>query len=138
MRAPRAATAELGYGEAKTEAEPARAGVKKVAIPRKGKPSTARRKVEPARGFRDLVKWRAGSEGRIAVLGRRYGWARSLMDGTPGAATWCGWGVFAHNSVKLAHLAAVGAATQSVTQRAPRALGAGPPGSGPPTVLLPA
>ena len=49
----------------------------------------------------------AWSEGKIAVLKQpATGWARSLMDGTPGAATWCGWGIFAHNSVKLAHLAA--------------------------------
>lgn len=31
-----------------------------------------RKKVEPARGFRTFVNWRAGSEGRIAVLEHRY------------------------------------------------------------------
>jgi IS5 family transposase len=131
-RAPRAATADHGYGEAKTEAELAEAGVKKVAIPRKGKPSTARRKAESSRGFRDFVKWRTGSEGRTAVLKHRYGWARSLMDGTLGAATWCGWGVFAHNSVKLAHLAATKGTTAPAPRRRQAPPGNAPPGAAPP------
>jgi len=131
-RVPRAATADHGYGEAKTEAELTEAGVKKVAIPRKGKPSTARRKVESSRGFRDLVKWRTGSEGRIAVLKHRYGWARSLMDGTPGAATWCGWGVFAHNSVKLAHLAATKGTKAPASRRRQAPPGNAPPSAAPP------
>ena len=93
---PRRVAADHGYGEAPVYKELEDLGVKKVTMPKKGKLSQARKKVEPARGFRDLVKWRTGSEGRIAVLKHRYGWARSLMDGTPCAATWCGWGIFAH------------------------------------------
>ena len=46
-------------------------GVKNVAIPRKGKPPAARRQAGAARGFRRLVKWRTGAEGRIAALKAR-------------------------------------------------------------------
>ena len=56
-------------------------GVKTVVIPRKGKPSARpAASVEHGRGFRRLVKWRTGSEGRISYLKRRYGWDRTLFD----------------------------------------------------------
>jgi IS5 family transposase len=103
-RAPRAVTADRGYGEAKVDQELTELGVTTVVIPRKGKPSTARREHEHRRGFRRLVKWRTGSEGRISYLKRRYGFDRTLLDDLAGAQTWCGLGVLAHNSVKIAHL----------------------------------
>ena len=103
-RAPRAATADRGYGEAKTDEDLTELGVKNVVIPRKGKPSKARREVEHRRGFRRLVKWRTGSEGRISYLKRRYGLDRTLFDGLEGARTWCALAVLAHNTVKIAAL----------------------------------
>jgi hypothetical protein len=36
---------------------------------------------------------------------RGYGWDRTRLDGTQGAAIWCGHGVLAHNLVKIATLA---------------------------------
>lgn len=79
-------------------------GVKTVVIPRKGKPGQARHELEHGRGFRRLVKWRSGSEGRISYLKRRYGFDRTLFDTMAGAQTWCGLGVLARNSVKIAGL----------------------------------
>ena len=76
-KVPRAVTADRGYGQA----------------------------VEHSRGFRRLVKWRTGCEGRISYLKRGYGWDRTLLDGRNGAAIWCGHGVFAHNLVKISALA---------------------------------
>jgi transposase, IS5 family len=113
---PKAVAADRGYGGAETDAELEQLGVNKVAIPRKGKPSAARKKAESAPGFRKLVKWRTGCEGRVASLKRNYGWGRSLMDGTAGTSTWCGWGVFASNSIKISHLAA---SRQRATATAP-------------------
>jgi IS5 family transposase len=75
-----------------------------VAICRKGQPGAARRATEHARGFRRLVKWRTGCEGRISHLKHRYGWDRTMMDGIDGAGIWCGHGVFAHNLVKITGL----------------------------------
>jgi IS5 family transposase len=103
-RAPRAVTADRGYGEAKVDEALGDLGVKNVVIPRKGKPSAARRATEHRRGFVRLVKWRTGSEGRISYLKRRWGWDRTLLDGLSGATTWCGLGVLAHNAVKIAVL----------------------------------
>ena len=101
----RSVTADRGYGELVTERELQALGVRTVAIPRRARPSAARRAVEHARGFRTLVKWRTGCEGRISYLKRRYGWDRTRLDGRDGASIWCGHGVFTHNLVKISALA---------------------------------
>jgi IS5 family transposase len=102
---PRAVTADRGYGQATVERDLQAAGVRTVAIPRQATTSPARKAVEHGRGFRKLVKWRTGCEGRISSLKHRYGWDRTLLDGRKGAAIWCGHGVFAHNLVKIGNLA---------------------------------
>jgi len=104
-RTPRAVTADRGYGEASLERDLTDLGVRRVAIPRKGKPTAARREFEHRRAFRDKVKWRTGSEGRINHIKRSYGWNRTELTGVNGARTWCGHGVFAHNLVKIGTLA---------------------------------
>jgi len=104
-RVPRAVTADRGYGLAWVERDLYELGVRTVAIPRRSRPSPARKTVEHGRGFRRLVKWRTGCEGRISHLKRGYGWDRTLLDGTNGAAIWCGHGVFARNLVKISALA---------------------------------
>jgi IS5 family transposase len=103
-RPPRAVTADRGYGEAAVDQELHALGVQRVAIPRKGQPGRARQATEHTRGFRRLVKWRTGSEGRISYLKHRFGWDRTRMDGIDGARIWCGQGVFAHNLVKISGL----------------------------------
>jgi len=102
---PRAVTADRGYGQAAVEHDLHAAGVRTVAIPRQATTSPARKALEHGRGFRKLVKWRTGCEGRISYLKHRYGWDRTRLDGRQGAAIWCGHGVFAHNLVKIGNLA---------------------------------
>ena len=103
-RAPRAVTGDRGYGEARIDQELTDLGVVRVAIPRRGRAGPARQVVERQRGFRRLVKWRTGCEGRISCLKHRFGWDRTRMDGLQGARIWCGHGVFAHNLVKIGGL----------------------------------
>jgi len=103
-RAPGAVTADRGYGEAAVDRDLDDLGVQRVVIPRKGRPGAARQATQRSRSFRRLVKWRTGSEARISCLKRDYGWRRSLTDGETGAATWCGWGVLAHNATKISAL----------------------------------
>jgi len=105
-RPPRAVTADRGYGLASVECDLHRLGVRTVAIPRMSKPGAARRQFEHRRAFRDKIKWRTGSEGRINHLKRSYAWNRTHFTGINGARTWCGHGVFAHNLVKISALAA--------------------------------
>ncbi len=107
-KAPRAVTADHNYGEVAVDDDLHHLGVTTVAIPRKGRPDTARRETQHRRGFRRLVAWRTGCEGRISCLKRGYGWDRSRLDGEQRTTTWCGYGVFAHNLVKIVNLAAAG------------------------------
>jgi IS5 family transposase len=104
-RVPRAVTADRGYGQPAVERDLQALGVRTVAIPRQATTSPSRKTIEHGRGFRRLVKWRTGSEGRISYLKRGYGWDRTLLDGKNGAAIWCGHGVLAHNLVKISALA---------------------------------
>ena len=103
---PRAVTADRGYGYASVERDLHALGVRSVAIPRASKPGAARREFEHRRAFRDKVKWRTGSEGRINHIKRSYGWNRTELTTIHGARTWCGHGVFAHNLVKIGALTA--------------------------------
>ena len=103
-RVPRAVTADRGYGEAAVDRALDDLGVQRVVIPRKGRPGAARQATQRSRPFRKLVKWRTGSEARISCLKRDYGWRRTLTDGHTGAATWCGWGLLAHNATKISAL----------------------------------
>lgn len=135
-RAPRAVTADRGYGEARIDAELADLGVTKTAIPRRGKPGSARTKLQRTRSFVRLVKWRTGSEARISCLKRDYGWRRSLFDTLAGTQTWCGWGVLAHNSIKIAALNSLADTTATAPPptsrpRQPRSI----PGTDPPTPM---
>ena len=105
-RAPHTVTADRGYGEAKVDQQLTDLGVKSVVIPRKGRPSQARRAEEHRKAFRRTIKWRTGSEGRISYLKRGYGWDRTRIDGTEGTRIWTGHGVLAHNLVKISAPAA--------------------------------
>ena len=86
-RTPGTVTADRGYGEAGVERDLHELGVRSVAIPRKGKPGPARRAFEHRRAFREKVKWRTGSEGRINHIKRSYGWNRTELTGIRGART---------------------------------------------------
>jgi transposase, IS5 family len=104
-KTPRTVTADRSYGEKAIEDDLHALGVRHVAIPRKGKPGKARQAAERRPAFRRAVKWRTGSEGRISTLKRGYGWDRTRLDGTDGARTWTGYGILAHNLVKISTLA---------------------------------
>ena len=103
-RPPRKVTADRGYGEKSVEDDLHDLGVRNVVIPRKGKPSAARRAEEHRPAFRRTIKWRTGCEGRISTLKRQYAWDRTRIDGTEGARIWTGHGVLAHNLVKISTL----------------------------------
>jgi IS5 family transposase len=104
-KTPRTVAADRSYGEKPVEDDLHALGVRHVAIPRKGKPGKARQAAERRPAFRRAVKWRTGSEGRVSTLKRQYGWDRTRLDGTQGARTWAGYGILAHNLVKVSILA---------------------------------
>ncbi len=77
---PEQLTADRGYGEASVENALYELGVEHVAIPRKGRPGAARRRVERGARFQRMVRWRTGSEGRISAVKREWGCRRTRMD----------------------------------------------------------
>ena len=102
--APRAVTADRGYGVQGVEDALRATGVRHIVLPTKGRPTVARRQVENRRAFRKMVRWRTGCEGRISCAKRDFGLARTRIDGLAGARTWCGHGIFAHNLIKISGL----------------------------------
>ena len=79
------------------EALAAAAGVRRVALPQPGHKSPARRHLERQRWFRRACRFRAGIEGRISLLRRRFGLRRCRYHGEAGIERWVGWGVIAHD-----------------------------------------
>jgi IS5 family transposase len=75
----------------------ARAGVRRVALPKRGQAGPADRARERAPWFRRGHRFRAGIEGRISVLRRRFGLRRCRYHGPAGLERWVGLGILAHN-----------------------------------------
>lgn len=81
-----------------------------MVLPRTGRGSAERRAVERQAWFRRGFRSRAGIEGRIGVLERRYGLARCRERGDAGMQRWVGWGLLTHNLAKVADTVATRAA----------------------------
>ena len=85
--------------------------IRSVALPRQGPLTPEARQARRRRAFRRAYRWRAGIEGRISVLKRRFGLDRCRYHGEAGMERWVGWGVLAHN---LRQIGRTVAATQAV------------------------
>ncbi|MDA8200957.1 MAG: ISNCY family transposase [Thermaerobacter sp.] len=95
-RTPREAAMDRGYWDRDTVADLEQARIY-VAIPKRGKKSAARQAVERQTRFRRLQRWRAGGEGRIGLVKRRYQVRRSRYRGESGTDWWVGMGILAAN-----------------------------------------
>jgi IS5 family transposase len=67
-RAPELLAADRGFYSAENEKTAQQAGVKRVVLPKNGKPSEKRKRHEKQRWFKRGFRFRAGIEGRISVL----------------------------------------------------------------------
>jgi len=103
-RAPREVAADKGFSSAENERKMKRRGVKRVAIPQKGKRSKHRDKIERASWFRRLQRWRAGGEATIGRFKRSYGLDCSYLLGYDGTATWVGFSFFTGNLHRIKRL----------------------------------
>ena len=101
-RAPQLLAGDRGLYSAENEKTAQQAGVKRVVLPKNGKPSEKRKRHEKQRWFRRGFRFRAGIEGRISVLGRVFGLDRCLDHGEEGMGRWVGWGIVAHNLRQIA------------------------------------
>ncbi len=79
-------------------------GVRNAAIPKRGKISEERRRLQQTRSFRRAQAWRSGSEATISRLKRGYGLDRSRYRSYDWVATGVGLAILAHNLRRAARL----------------------------------
>jgi transposase, IS5 family len=96
--------ADRGFHAAGQDQELHERGVKHVSIPVKGNKEGRRERTEKSSWFRGLQAWRAGGEGKISLIKRKYGFRRTKVRGTVATEIALGWGVIAHNLVLLSRL----------------------------------
>src|SRR5579859_126245 len=85
--------------------------IRSVALPRQGPLTAKQHEVQHRAAFRRAYRWRAGIEGRISVLKRRFGLDRCRYHGDAGMERWIGFGVLAHNLRQISHSLAMQAAS---------------------------
>jgi IS5 family transposase len=101
-RAPKQVTADRGMSSASNERAIEALGVKQAALPRRGKLIADRTAHQKQRWFRSLQRWRAGIEGTISLLKRKYGMSRTRLRGHSGTRCWVAGAVWANNLTRLA------------------------------------
>jgi transposase, IS5 family len=80
--------------------------IRTIALPRPGPLTATQRQMRHRAAFRRAYRWRAGIEGRISVLKRRFGLDRCRYHGEAGMERWVGWGLLAHNLRQISRSAA--------------------------------
>jgi len=101
-RVPEMATADRGFFSAKNEREGEDLGVKKVALPARGRLSAKRAEQQKQRWFRRALRWRAGIEATISTLKHPFSMARATYKGGLGFQRYVGWCVITKNLFSIA------------------------------------
>jgi IS5 family transposase len=100
-RAPNTLAGDRGFQSAANERAAEAAGVKHVALPKSGTISAKRKAHEQQGWFRRAGRFRAGIEGRISVLKRRFRLDRCRYHGRAGMERWVGWGIITHDLLQI-------------------------------------
>jgi transposase, IS5 family len=100
-RAPEVLAGDRGFHSGTNERAAEAAGVKHLALPKPGAKSAQRQAHERQRWFRQAGRFRAGIEGRISVLKRRFRLDRCRYHGRAGMERWVGWGIIAHDLLQI-------------------------------------
>ena len=101
-RAPQMATADRGFFSAKNQRAAQDLGVKKVALPGRGRLSVKRAKKQKERWFRRALRWRAGCEATISTLKHPFSMLRATYKTDPGFQRYVGWCVITKNLFSIA------------------------------------
>lgn len=72
-------------------------GVSRIGVAWRGKPPPGIRAKQKRRWFKKLMAFRAGIEGSLSFLSRKFGLKRSMFRGDAGTRIWMGWVVIAAN-----------------------------------------
>jgi len=105
-RAPEMATGDRGFFSAQNEREAQALGVKKVALPGRGRLSAKRAQHQKQRWFRRALRWRAGLEATISTLKHPFSMRRVTYKGEPGFQRYVGWCVITKNLFSIARFQA--------------------------------
>jgi transposase, IS5 family len=105
-RPPQLLAADRGVYSAANEAQAQQSRVRRIVIPYAGKAPPARVAQERTTWFRRGLRLRAGIEGRISVLSRRFGLDRCRDHGEAGLGRWVGWGLVTANLLTIAQTVA--------------------------------
>jgi transposase, IS5 family len=101
-RVPEMATGDRGFFSATNEREAEALGVKKVALPARGRLSAKRAEQQKQRWFRRGLRWRAGIEATISTLKHPFSMARATYKGGLGFERYVGWCVITKNLFSIA------------------------------------
>jgi len=96
------ATADRGFFSAQNEREAKKLGVKKVAIPARGRLSRKRAQHQKQRWFRRALRWRAGIERTMSHLQHPFSMARARYKGDRGFQRYVGWSIITKNLFSIA------------------------------------
>jgi IS5 family transposase len=100
-RVPHLAVADAGFASAANERVALDFGVKRVVLPRRGRPAHSALPWPRPRWYRRGLQWRTGSEGRISAVKRCHGLRRCRYRGEAGMERWVGLGMIANNLLVL-------------------------------------
>ncbi len=101
-QAPEMATGDRGFFSAQNERAAEDLGVRKVALPARGRLSAKRAEQQKQRWFRRGLRWRAGIEATISTLKHPFSMARATYKGGHGFERYVGWCVITKNLFSIA------------------------------------
>jgi IS5 family transposase len=96
-RAPAVLIADTAFSTLENEQLTRDLHIRTIALPRPGPLTPKQHQLQHRAAFRRAYHWRAGIEGRISVLKRRFGLDRCRYHGEAGMERWVGWSLLAHN-----------------------------------------
>ena len=99
---PEMASGDRGFFSANNEREAQTLGVKKVALPARGRLSAKRAEQQKQRWFRRGLRWRAGIEATISTLKHPFSMWRATYKGGHGFERYVGWCVITKNLFSIA------------------------------------
>lgn len=93
----KALAADMGFSSQENQNLLKAYGVSRIGMAWRGKPPPNIRAKQARPWFKKLMAFRAGIEGSISFLNRKFGLKRSMLRGDPGTRIWVGWVVIAAN-----------------------------------------
>ena len=104
-RVPKRTATDRGFWARDNERVLQSMGIQQVSLPYRGKRTAKRYERERQSWFQRLQRWRAGQEGTLSVLKRRYGLNRTRYRGRTGCQRWVGGVIWAYNLNRMAQRA---------------------------------